>query len=581
MNLINKTARALRKRGMILLLLSLFFVGRATAQSWIQLAPTDGPPPARGFHGMSTVYDPSTNRMIVFGGRLSNSNNSNDVWVLTDANGVAGTGQWISLIADGAPGSPPSRSGHSAVYDSAGNRMIIFGGCNGYCLPTLNDVWVLTNANGLGGTPAWTPLSTVGGPPSGRTRHTAVYDPTTNRMIVFAGQNGGGFGCSTLGDVWVLSNANGLGGTPTWSQLSPTGGPPAGQYGPSAAYDPTNNRMTVFGGGGFVNAICQNSNAVWALSNANGLGGTPSWTNLIAEGAAGSPVGRGFHSAVYDTASNRMTIFGGNDNMGQNLNDSWILVNANGLGGSPSWNQLVTTGGPPAARNSHGAVFDALTKRMSIFGGDDQNGYFNDSWVLTNATGDANQPPVAVCQNVTVLAGPDCTAPASIDNGSFDPDSGDTITLTQSPSGPYPLGNTTLTLTVIDSHGAMSSCTAVVTVIDHTPPVVTHVSATPSILWPPNHRMVDVRVHYDATDNCGEVICTLSVTSNEPIDGLGDGDTAPDWEIVDAHQVRLRAERSGTGHGRVYTMTITCTDGSGNTTVKTVTVSVPHDRGHG
>jgi len=90
--------------------------------------------------------------------------------------------------------------------------------------------------------------------------------------------------------------------------------------------------------------------------------------------------------------------------------------------------------------------------------------------------------------------------------------------------------------------------------------------------------MVDVTVNYNATDNCVAVNCVLSVTSNEPINGLGDGDTSPDWEIVDAHQVRLRSERSGTGTGRVYTITITCTDGVGNVSTSTVTVSVPNSQ---
>jgi hypothetical protein len=84
-------------------------------------------------------------------------------------------------------------------------------------------------------------------------------------------------------------------------------------------------------------------------------------------------------------------------------------------------------------------------------------------------------------------------------------------------------------------------------------------------------------VNYTATDNCG-VICTLSVASNEPINGLGDGDQTPDWVVVDAHHLLLRAERSGKGSGRVYTITVTCIDGSGNTVVKTVTVQVPSNQ---
>ncbi len=84
-----------------------------------------------------------------------------------------------------------------------------------------------------------------------------------------------------------------------------------------------------------------------------------------------------------------------------------------------------------------------------------------------------NAPPVARCKNVTVSVGPDCTAAASIDDGSSDPDSGDTITVTQTPAAPYVLGDTLVTLTVTDNHGASNSCTAIVTVRDQTPPTVT------------------------------------------------------------------------------------------------------------
>ena len=86
----------------------------------------------------------------------------------------------------------------------------------------------------------------------------------------------------------------------------------------------------------------------------------------------------------------------------------------------------------------------------------------------------SNQPPVAKCQDVTVVAGTNCTANVStndVDNGSFDPD-GDPITLSLSPPGPYSIGTNTVTLTVTDNHGASNSCTSTVTVLDNTPPTI-------------------------------------------------------------------------------------------------------------
>ena len=108
------------------------------------------------------------------------------------------------------------------------------------------------------------------------------------------------------------------------------------------------------------------------------------------------------------------------------------------------------------------------------------------------------------------------------------------------------------------------------------PPTVTDASVSPQTLWPPNHQMIDVNVSYGAGTDCAT--CSLSVTSNEPQDGLGEGDTSADYEVVDAHHVRLRAERSGTGGGRVYSITITCVNGAG-TSVQTVPVTVPLSMG--
>lgn len=145
---------------------------------------------------------------------------------------------------------------------------------------------------------------------------------------------------------------------------------------------------------------------------------------------------------------------------------------------------------------------------------------------------------------------------------------------------PYPVGTTNITWTATDVHGNTATDAQTVTVNDTEGPSITGASVSPGSLWPPNHKMRDVAVTYSAADNCGAAAdCSItSVASNEPQNGTGDGDAAPDWEIVDAHHVRLRAERSGSGTGRVYTITITCTDAHGNASTKTVNVSVPHSK---
>lgn len=112
------------------------------------------------------------------------------------------------------------------------------------------------------------------------------------------------------------------------------------------------------------------------------------------------------------------------------------------------------------------------------------------------------------------------------------------------------------------------------------PPVISNVTVDQGILWTPNHQMRDVVVSYTVTDNCGTPNVFLSVTSNEPINGLGDGDVAPDWEIVNANKVRLRAERSGKGTGRIYTIRITAVDSGGGSSAQDINVLVPHSQGN-
>jgi hypothetical protein len=108
--------------------------------------------------------------------------------------------------------------------------------------------------------------------------------------------------------------------------------------------------------------------------------------------------------------------------------------------------------------------------------------------------------------------------------------------------------------------------------------VISAVSVDNPTLWPPNHNMVDVAVTYDVADNCDRaaaVSCALGVVSSEPVDGLGDGDTAPDWKILDSHHVRLRPERAGSGTGRIYTISVTCGDSRGHSSTRAMDVVVP------
>jgi len=354
----------------VLILTCLFFVLPLDAQTWTQLSTTGGPPSARAW--ASAVLDPATNKMIMSSGTLLGSD-FNDVWSLS----TSGSPQWTQLAPAGSL--PPARLGQSGVYDSTNSRIMMFGGGLAPSTTCANDVWVLSNANSVSGTPTWTQLNPTGGPPAPRIFHSAVYDPSSNGMIVFGGNDCVASGGQYYNDVWVLSNANGLGGSPVWTQLSLSSGPSVRQ-GVAAAYDSVSNRLIVFGGWNGTVAL----NDVWVLSNANGLGGTPAWTQLAPTNGTAIPT-RDFASAVYDPASNRMTVFGGL-NVGQLLNDTWTLSFANGLGGTPAWTQM-STSTPPTAREAQTTVYDSAGNRMIIFGGTDASGDLNQTWVLTNADG--------------------------------------------------------------------------------------------------------------------------------------------------------------------------------------------------
>ncbi|MFO7607660.1 MAG: M6 family metalloprotease domain-containing protein [Candidatus Krumholzibacteriia bacterium] len=319
--------------------------------------------------------------------------------------------------------------------------------------------------------------------------------------------------------------------------------------------------------------------------------------------------------------------------------------------------------------NPHARLYDGTATgfRMAVL---------SDACAATMTATFGNQAPIAQCQDVQVDADGDCqgaVTAAMVDDGSSDPD-GDPITLSLDPPGPYPLGVTPVTLTVTDDKGESDTCTANVTVVDVTPPVVAcpadievecsvaggvpaddaqlaaffagftaedncddtpdvvhdapallpgpcgpgggvtvvtwtatdgagnaaqcsatvtvvdttppelAVTVAPPALWPPNHKLVDVEFTVTMADVCDADAAweLVGVTSNEPDNGLGDGDTAGDIQGADAGTadtiVSLRSERGGLGDGRVYTATFMASDCAGNSTFASVDVHVPHSR---
>ncbi len=104
-------------------------------------------------------------------------------------------------------------------------------------------------------------------------------------------------------------------------------------------------------------------------------------------------------------------------------------------------------------------------------------------------------------------------------------------------------------------------------------PLIQHVSASPNILFPPNDRLVPVKINYTDTDSCDHApVCSLQVSDSEDSPNHG---RQPDWLVLDAHHVLLRAELDPKGKTRVYTVAIRCTDKKGLSSTAKVAVTVP------
>jgi hypothetical protein len=216
---------------------------------------------------------------------------------------MGGTPAWSQLAPASAP---PARTAHGAAYDWVNNRMMLFGGTTapGTCGSALADAWVLENANGLGGAPAWTlVLSGPPGPtmPSARLFAGVAYDAEYARLIVAGGDDG----CGTpTAQGWLLDGANGLSGPAVWSPIAAAPAAPDGWSLARYAYDPAYKWVDGFGGK-FGAAYSDTSFTLTGANIATGGG----WVRRAFWGTRPTP--RTLHSMIVSPGNHVAVVFGG------------------------------------------------------------------------------------------------------------------------------------------------------------------------------------------------------------------------------------------------------------------------------
>ncbi|MEI6775568.1 MAG: kelch repeat-containing protein [Chloroflexales bacterium] len=367
-------------------------------------------PPARYSHAMA--YDATRQRVVLFGGYGSNGSFLNDTW---EYDGTTWNRQLPSA-------SPPARTSHNALaYDATRQRVILFGGqdSSGF----LNDTWEWDGTTWMQRTPASSPPA--------RSSHAMAYDATRQRVILF-----GGFGSSgILNDTWEWDGT-------TWNQIAPSTSPPA-RSSHAMTYDAARQRVVLFGGDGVttLNDTWEWDGTTWtqrthastptapatntaistplvsltapatntAISTplvsstapaTNTATSNPTATSTAMDTATStptatstatatntatstsSPPARSSHAMAYDTARQRVILFGGSRRGigGGFLNDIWEWDGT-------TWTQITSATSPPA-RSSHAMAYDATRQRVVLFGGSGSNGggFLNDIWEWDGTT---------------------------------------------------------------------------------------------------------------------------------------------------------------------------------------------------
>jgi hypothetical protein len=190
------------------------------------------------------------------------------------------------------------------------------------------------------------------------------------------------------------------------------------------------------------------------------------------------------------------------------------------------------------------------------------------------------EPPVPNSPELPTITG-ECSVTLTTEPTATDNIDGTIKGTTDDPRSYTEQGTYTVLWTYTDKAGNFATQTQTVIVEDTIAPKIESISASPNVLWPPNHKLVEVNFTVDVKDNCSvtPTVVLTSVVINQPDD---DGYVIQGADIgFEDYSILLKARRDGYGNDRVYTITYTATDDMGNSASDSTTVTVPHDMRHG
>jgi N-acetylneuraminic acid mutarotase len=334
--------------------LGLGLTGTTDQGKWTKLDPTGMVPHAPT---APITYDSATRRviMMVGSGEDFNSPSPVETWAYDPA-----ANTWTELKPAGTV-APPIRSAFAMAYDPTTGRLIVFGGADHKSyVPPDEASYHFATANTWAYDPVaytWAELKPLGKVPPPRLEGAMAYDPTTRRLILFGGVSRLD---AKTNDTWAYDPiAN------TWTELKPAGTPPPGRSS-KMAYDPTTERMILFGSAGQTGAL----NDTWAydpVANA--------WTELKPLGTL--PEKRIGFALAYDSSRHRVILFGGCSGDGSTFfNDTWAYDAV-----ANTWTELTPSGALPRACISS-LVYDQATNRLIMFAEYGPGAPLNDIWAF-------------------------------------------------------------------------------------------------------------------------------------------------------------------------------------------------------